>query len=123
MEIKAILKALQPIVERGDFKSRKVWLTVPDEKYPQVIEVEVQQSKVDMFDNIAVGAPVLCHINLRGREWTDPQGVVKVFNSLVCWRVESDNTVYAAQKGDTGINHQETTLPELKDDSGEKLPF
>ena len=92
MEIKAILKAVQPVVEREKFKSRKVWLTVPDEKYPQVIEIEVQQAKIDLFNDVAIGAPVLVHLNLRGREWTDPQGIVKVFNSLVCWKVEADGS-------------------------------
>jgi hypothetical protein len=29
-------------------------------------------------------------INLRGREWTNPQDEVKVFNTLQCWKVVSD---------------------------------
>ena len=119
MEIKAILKAVQPVVDKGDFKSRKIWLTVPDEKYPQTIEVECQQAKVDLFDGVAVGAPIIAHCNLRGREWTDPQGVVKVFNSLVCWRVEADKTAYSAQSGAGPLPAANTELP----DQSEPLPF
>jgi hypothetical protein len=28
-------------------------------------------------------------INIRGREWTNPQGEVKYFNSIQGWRIES----------------------------------
>lgn len=94
MELKAILRAIQPIVEREKFKSRKVWLTVPDEKYPQIIEVECQQAKVGLFDNVAVGAPIVAHLNIRGRLWTGADGVEKCFNSLVCWKIEADGAFY-----------------------------
>ncbi len=89
MEIKGTLKALQPVVEKSNFKSRKAWINTDIEsKYPQVIEVELQQDKVTMMDGVSIGAPVTLHCNLRGREWTGTDGVTKVFNSLVCWKVE-----------------------------------
>lgn len=94
MEIQGTLKALQPVIEREKFTSRKVWLTTAENpEYPQTIEIEVNQAKVDMFDGVAIGAPVTCSVNLRGREWTDPQGVVKVFNTLVCWKVTAGGFV------------------------------
>lgn len=118
MEIKAILKHVHPVIEKSSFKSRKVWLTVPDEKYPQTIEIEVQQAKIDLFAGIVSGSPVVVHFNLRGREWTDPQGVVKVFNSLVCWKVESDGTVYSTPQAGTTMAQPAVELPESSD-----LPF
>ena len=92
MEIKGNLKQVHPIVTRGEknFESRKVWIdTDTDGKYPQVIEMQASGEKIGMFDGVSVGAPVNCHINLRGRKWTGADGVTKVFNTLECWRVEA----------------------------------
>lgn len=122
MELKAILKAIQSVVERDNFKSRKIWLTIPDEKYPQVIEVECQQAKIDLFDGVSIGAPVIAHCNLRGREWTDPQGVIKVFNSIVCWRVEADKAAQVAP-GPGNMDRPAADVPDLIDDKGDRLPF
>ena len=93
MEIKCKFKQQNEVVERGTFKSRKVWV-IDDENadYPQTIEVEVAQDKVNLFNNFRPGQPLTVSINLRGREWTNPQGEVKVFNTLQCWKVTSDLT-------------------------------
>jgi hypothetical protein len=93
MEIKCKFKQQNDVVERGTFKSRKVWV-IDDENadYPQTIEVEVAQDKVNLFNNFRSGQPLTVSINLRGREWTNPQGEVKVFNTLQCWKVTSDVT-------------------------------
>ena len=91
MEIKCKFKQQNDVVERGTFKSRKVWV-IDDENadYPQTLEVEVAQDKVNLFNNFRPGQPLTVSINLRGREWTNPQGEVKVFNTLQCWKVTSD---------------------------------
>lgn len=93
MEIQGTLKQLQPVIERGEFKSRKVWVTTTDNpEYPQTIELEVSGKNLGIFDNVSIGANVTCSINLRGREWTDPQGVTKVFNTLQCWKVQASGS-------------------------------
>lgn len=98
MEIKGTLKKLHPEVLRNEFKSRKIWLTTTDNpEYPQTIEIEVNQAKVDMFNGISIGAPVICHVNLRGREWTGTDGVTKVFNTIVCWKVEANGAALPTQ--------------------------
>lgn len=91
MELKCKFKQQNDVVERGKFKSRKVWV-MDDENadYPQTIEVEVTQDKVDYFNDFRPGQPLTVSFNLRGREWTSPQGEVKVFNTLQCWRVTTD---------------------------------
>ncbi len=90
MEIVAQLEQLQPVVEREKFKSRKVWVTTEwDGKYPQTIEVELQQDKVDLLNDTPVGSEIKLYINLRGRKWTKPETqVTSVFNSLVAWKVD-----------------------------------
>jgi len=110
MEIVAKLKALQPVVEKGSFKSRKVWAVVPDEKYPQTLEFELHQDKVDLFENVGIDSEVKFYLNLRGREWTGTDGVTKVFNSFVCWKVDILST-------------QGTAPAPALPDANEVLPF
>lgn len=71
----------------GFLKREVVLLT--DEQYPQPINVEFTQDKTDLVDYHKEGSKVKIYINIRGREWTSPQGEVKYFNSIVGWRIES----------------------------------
>ena len=91
MEIKGKLKQINPVIERQEFKSRKIWVTTEDNpQYPQTIELEVSGKSLDIFEGVSIDAPVVCHVNLRGREWTGTDGITKVFNTIQCWRVEAD---------------------------------
>lgn len=93
MEIKGKLKAIQPIIERSNFKSRRVWLTTEENsQYPQTIEIELAQDKVNLFDDIAIGFEVTASCNLRGREWVDKEGVTKVFNTITCWKINPSSS-------------------------------
>lgn len=69
------------------FQKREV-VILTDEQYPQPIAVDFLQANVDLADHHAVDSQVTIHINLRGREWTSPQGEVKYFNSIIGWRIE-----------------------------------
>ncbi len=69
------------------FKKRELVVTT-DEQYPQIIMIEFTQDKTDLLNNYAPGEEVKVSINLRGREWVNPQGETKYFNSLQGWRIE-----------------------------------
>ena len=69
------------------FQKREMVITT-EEQYPQPINIEFLQEKGDLLNNLKEGDKVKVGINLRGREWTTPQGEVKYFNSIIGWRVE-----------------------------------
>ena len=69
------------------FKKRELVVST-DEQYPQVIMIEFVQDKCDLLNNYNPGEEVKVSINLRGREWVNPQGETKYFNSLQGWRIE-----------------------------------
>lgn len=69
------------------FKKRELVVTT-DEQYPQSIMIEFVQDKIDLLNNLAVGEIVKVSINLGGREWVNPQGETKYFNSIKGWRIE-----------------------------------
>ena len=84
------------IVKIGDVedispKFRKRELVIkPTEQYPQTILTEFVQDKCGLLDAhfCNQGAFVEVSINLKGREWTNPQGEAKYFNSIQGWRVQ-----------------------------------
>ena len=69
------------------FKKRELVVTT-DEQYPQHIMIEFTQDKCDLLNSYTVGDAVKVSINLGGREWVNPQGEVKYFNSIKGWRIE-----------------------------------
>ena len=74
-------------VGSGSFLKRDLVVTT-DEQYPQFISIDFVQDKCDLLNSFKVGENVKVSINLRGREWADPQGVIKYFNSVQGWRIE-----------------------------------
>lgn len=70
------------------FTKRELVLTT-QEQYPQHILIEFTQEKCDLLNNLQVGQPIKVGINLRGREWTNPQGETRYFNSIQGWKVET----------------------------------
>ena len=90
MEVQGKIKLIgetQTFGAKG-FRNRELVVTT-DEQYPQHIMVEFVQDKTDLLDSYQVGQQVKVSINLRGREWTNPQGEVKYFNSIQGWRIEA----------------------------------
>jgi len=90
MEIQGKIKMVGETKTYGNngFRKREVVVTT-EEQYPQHILVEFVQDKTDLLNNYNVGQSVKISINIRGREWTNPQGEVKYFNSIQGWRIES----------------------------------
>lgn len=93
MEIQGKIKMVGETKTFGNngFRKREVVVTT-EEQYPQHILVEFVQDKTELLNSFNVGQPVKISINIRGREWTNPQGEVKYFNSIQGWRIESLQT-------------------------------
>ena len=80
------------------FRKRELVVTT-DEQYPQHIMIEFTQDKCDLLNTYRVGEPVKVSINLRGREWVNPQGETKYFNSIQGWRIEKGGDAPQQQGG------------------------
>lgn len=69
------------------FRKKEIVITTT-EQYPQDLLIEFTQDKIGLLNAYAVGDEVKISINLKGREWTSPDGVVKYFTSINGWRIE-----------------------------------
>jgi len=89
MEIKGKVHEIGAVQQVTDtFKKRDlIVLYAENPQYPEYLRFEATQDRVSVFDSLAVGDEVEVSFNLRGRPWTNKEGVTTYFNSLVAWRV------------------------------------
>ncbi|WP_185853382.1 DUF3127 domain-containing protein [Blattabacterium cuenoti] len=97
------------------FRKREIVITT-EEAYPQNILIEFIQDKVDLLENVRPKNKIKVFINIRGREWTNPEGVIKYFNSIQGWKIEDSSTGYS-KKTSAAIS------PSLSSDDFDDLPF
>tara|TARA_R110000823_G_scaffold160614_1_gene292147 strand:- start:1073 stop:1372 length:300 start_codon:yes stop_codon:yes gene_type:complete len=89
MEVQGKVKLIGKIQKIGSKGFVKAELIVEtDGEYPQPINIEFTGDNTDFLAKLSVGDLVKVFINLRGREWTSPEGVVKYFNSIQGWKVD-----------------------------------
>lgn len=82
-----VKKLLETQTFNSGFTKRELILQT-QEQYPQTISIEFLQDNVNLLNDLREGDEVKVAINLRGREWVNPEGVTKYFNSIVGWRIE-----------------------------------
>lgn len=102
------------------FRKRELVVTT-DEQYPQMLMIEFIQDKVDLLNSYVVGQDVKVSINLRGREWINPQGEAKYFNSIQGWRIE--NLSQATSSQELPPLDQFEPAPDLSSNEPDDLPF
>lgn len=88
MELSGKVKFIDTTKEvgTGGFKKRDIVITT-EEQYPQHILVQFVQDKCDLLNQIKVGDVVTVGLNLRGREWVNPNGETVYFNTIQGWRI------------------------------------
>lgn len=88
MEITGKIKVISAEQQISPTFKKKELVITTDEQYPQSIMIEFTQDKADLLNNYSIGETVKVSINLGGREWINPQGETKYFNSIRGWRIE-----------------------------------
>ena len=84
------VKVINDTVQVTEKFSKREFVVITDgETYPQEISFQAAQDKCSMLDGIQIGNQIEVSFNLRGREWVNPQGEAKYFNTLDAWRIES----------------------------------
>ena len=104
------------------FRKRELVVTT-EEQYPQHILVEFVQDKCDLLNNYKVGQDVKVNINLRGREWVNPQGETKYFNSIQGWRIEGVKASAPAGMPEVPPAAAFEPATDLKEEDHDDLPF
>ena len=116
MEVNGKIKVINPTQNvSATFKKREIVVST-DEQYVQHILIEFNQDKCDLLDKFKVGQSVKVGINLRGREWVNPQGETKYFNSIQGWSIslngeQSANNIEVKEPVSVVADSDDTGLP------------
>ena len=109
MNIKGRIKLIGQTKTFGSGFTKRDVVVTTQEKYPQDILVEFTKDNCETLNNYNVGDDVEVAINLRGREWTSPQGDVKYFNSIQGWKI--NNSLAEVTAEDHSPDREDNDLP------------
>jgi len=111
MEVVGKIKVVGELETFPSGFTKKLLVVTTDDQYPQNIGIEFMKDKADLLNGYAVGQDVKVSINLGGREWINPQGEAKYFNSVTGWRIEKAEGAPEAFTPPTALEEQEDDLP------------
>ena len=125
MEVIGKIKVISAEQQISPTFRKKELVVTTDEQYPQSIMIEFTQDKSDLLNNFSVGENVKVSINLGGREWVNPQGETKYFNSIKGWRIERLAAAQAPSPQSPPMPTAETFEPatSFKEEEHDDLPF
>lgn len=118
MEVVGKLKVIEEVkvVGASGFKKRDVVVETA-ETYPQFISVSFTQDKCDLVNPFKLGEEVKISINLRGREWVNPQGETKYFNDISGWRIERVGNTQAPSNQSPNSTTSNVAPPSFENDA------
>ena len=111
MEVLGKIKKIGNVEQVSATFQKRELVVETTEQYPQFISINFVQDKCEVLNSYNVGDSVTVGINLRGREWTNPQGETKYFNDIQGWKIS---------KTDANNATTETVVAEVVEDD---LPF
>ena len=111
-KLNGVIKVIKPTQQVSEKFSKREFVVTDnsDDKYTQDILFELKQDKTSLLDNFMQGQEIEISFNLKGREWTSPQGDVKYFNTLDAFKIDA-----------IGLAPVEIVIGNVNDD--EDLPF
>lgn len=110
-----VKKEEQTVSEK--FRKREFVITDNSSQYPQHVSFQLTQDRCPLLDQVKVGDTIVVHFNIRGREWTSPQGEIKYFNTLEAWKI--DRTMASAP----GSMDTYENIPAAQSSDKDDLPF
>lgn len=124
MEVTGRIKKIDETKTYGasGFRKREMVLTT-DEQYPQMLLIEFVQDKCDVLNNFTVGEDVKISVNLRGREWINPEGQAVYFNSIQGWRIEKSQANSPAEMPPIEAVDAFEPADTITDNEPDDLPF
>lgn len=127
-----VLKVKNDTVQVSEkFSKREFVVTDTTSQYPQDVLFQLTQDKCSLLDNVQLNESITVSFNLRGREWINPQGEAKYFNSLDAWRIEKTGAanmgggIPAGGPSAMNLNNAPSTpaMPSTESADDDDLPF
>lgn len=89
MQIKGKLHAVLEHKQISDTFSTLGFVILVDDnpQYPEYISVQATNERIAAVQQLQIGQEVTLDCNLKGRPWTNKEGVTRYFNTIDVWRV------------------------------------
>ena len=100
-----------PMEVKSEKFSKIDFIIETDGQYPQYLQIQAGNDKMQLLDNVNVGDSVTANVNVKGRLWQD-----KCFNSLELWQLTSVKQPLAQQV-------QQAVDEKIPSMGGDGLPF
>ena len=121
MEITGVIHSIGEVQQvSATFRKREFVIKFEENPlYPQHIQFQLVQDRVELVGGYKQGDMIEVSFNLRGRSWTSPTNEVKYFTTLEAWRInpaageQPQPVVQAAPAMNTPVANQ----------GGDDLPF
>lgn len=112
MEIKGkVIQIGETQIVTEKFRKRDLIVEYAEnEKYPEQVKFEANQTVCDKLDELRAGDDITVHFNLRGRAWKDKSGVNQYYNTLNVWKFDLHQTS-AEPKEEVQIDDNNSDLP------------
>lgn len=84
-------------------------------KYPQILQFDLNQDKVDILDGMNEGDEVSVEFDVGGRKWVNPSGASRYFNKLLAFKVTATGKTTQISTPNLACNGGGVTQPEAND--------
>ena len=88
MDVTGTIKVIEETKQMSEKFRKREFVIITEDQYPQTILLQFIQDRCDMLNDRKIGEKVSVFFNVRGREWKNPQGELKYFNSLEAWKID-----------------------------------
>lgn len=125
MQLQGTIKKISDIQTFASGFQKNYLVLLTEEQYPQSIQIDFLSDNLDLLNTFSVGDKVKVSINIRGKQWTSPQGEVKYFNSITGWRIEHLDTEQSPQSNGmpTASPQQAFATESVNVEEEDDLPF
>lgn len=109
MDITGKIHKVFPIQEFKNNFTKREFVIIDDtsDQFPQYITFQLLKDRCSLIDSFNEGDEIKVTFNLNGREWTNPEGKIVYFNSLVAWKLdkisEGSGKSQSQQKPDSAV--------------------
>ncbi len=127
MEVTGIIKVITAETQVSASFQKRELVIATEEQYPQYISINFVQQKTELLDRYGIGDLVKVSINLRGREWVNPQGETKYFNDIQGWKIEALNETSGKQppssEAKASTSNSSAPASNFTEEEHDDLPF
>jgi hypothetical protein len=121
--MKGKVKVVGTTLQISEKFSKREFVVVDDTNmYPQDIMFQLTQDKCNLIDSLVIGDQVEVSFNLNGREWINPKGESKFFNTLDVWKISKVGSNAVKNSQGQGFEPKASVMP-IAEEVNDDLPF